>query len=149
MQKPPCGGFCSWSPPRSCRSSQARSVVGFIRALPEQIVNLRAKGQGSYTLAMSIIDLIFGRLNDRFVDARIRNRMPHLRILIDRNIEYHALTAEAVKQTKTVKWGPHTVTSDIHGYRAKTLSEAEWLRRQIEAFDMPGRHTIRYLQQMN
>lgn len=82
---------------------------------------------------MSIIDSIFGRLYDRFVDARIRKCMPRLRILIDRNIVQYALTAEGAIQTKTVKWGPHNVTLDIHGYRARALPEAEWPRQQIEA----------------
>lgn len=82
---------------------------------------------------MSIINSIFGDVYDRFVDARIRKRMPCLRVLIDRNLEQYALTAEGVVQTKTEKWGPHTVTADIYGYRAKALPKAEWPRRQIEA----------------
>jgi hypothetical protein len=36
-------------------------------------------------------------------------------------------------RTETVQWGPHRVTNDVHGYRAKELLTDEWPRRQIEA----------------
>jgi len=51
---------------------------------------------------------IFGKLYDQLVDIGIRNHMPLLRVLIDRNLENFALTAEGVVQTKTVQWGSHT-----------------------------------------
>lgn len=59
--------------------------------------------------------------------------MKALKLLVDRNIENHALRAEGAIQTQTLQWGPHTVTNDVHGYRAKELPKDKWLRRQIES----------------
>lgn len=56
-----------------------------------------------------------------------------LRVLVDRNLESHALTAEGAIQSQTLNWGPYTITGDVHGYRAKKLPTSKWLRQQIES----------------
>lgn len=65
--------------------------------------------------------------------------MKPLNVLIDRNLEEHALTAETVVQPRTVKWGPHAVTSNILGYRGKVLPTDDWLLRQLRALPTVAR----------
>ena len=62
-----------------------------------------------------------------------------LKILIDRNLEEHALTAEPVVRNQTVQWGPFTTSFDIHGYRGKALPEGEWKSQQIRALPTVAR----------
>lgn len=56
-----------------------------------------------------------------------------LKVLIDRNLEQLAVRAEGATKTETIQWGPHNISSEIHGYRGKPMPQGDWLALQLRA----------------
>lgn len=59
--------------------------------------------------------------------------LPGIKLLIDRNLRHKAIRAEGAIQQRKIKWGPHELEVEIHGYRGKALPSAESELQQLES----------------